>query len=224
VTGAVLLGLAALLALACAALAWTHPRRVLAATGADAAALGQALRRLPVADRLRGLLERTAPGSWEHELAADALAAPDGHARVLAANVALADMEHALRRSAGWPRAGLRIGLLGHALLALSVYLADPVQPRWAAAILAVGGATALACVEARRSGEREAVRQRRAIDALLGVALPDGPIAPELGAGAPSDGEQQARWWGGLVALPDEAPARPRRSERRARRRRGVS
>lgn len=223
-TGAALLGVSLLLAFACAALAWAHVRGVLRVTRADASALALTLKRVPQGERLQGLFKRTEPGTWEHELAREALAAPHEDARVRAANLALADLEHALLRAAGWPRAGLRIGLLGHAFLALAAYLADRAHPAQIAAILVVGALTALACVEARRSGDRAAVRQRRAVDALLGVVFSEGPASPSPGPGARSGGEQQARWLGGLVALPDEEPPRPRRGERRARRRRGIS
>jgi len=219
-----LLGAALLLAVACVALAWSHVRGVLAVTRADAAALAIALKRVSAGKRLAALLERTAPGSWEHDLAQDVLAAPDEDARVRAANVALADLDHDLLRAAGWPRAALRIGLLGHALLALAAYLADRTRAPQIAAILVVGALTALACVEARRSGERAAVRQRRAVDALLGAVFSEGSPGPRPAPGARVGGEQQGRWLGGLVALPDEAPPRPRRNERRARRRRGIS
>jgi hypothetical protein len=226
VIGAALLGASLLLAAACAALAWTHVRRVLGVIGADVGVLTIALKRTPAAERLSGMLARTAPGSWEHELAEGALAAPDEDARVRAANLALADLEHDLLRTAGWPRAGLRIGLLGHAFLALSAYLVDRTQPQRIAAILVVGALTALACVDARRRGDRAASQQRRAVDALLAVAFSQGlpPADPGVGAGARQAGEQQGRWLGGVLALPDEDLPRPRRSERRARRRRGIS
>ena len=129
-TGAVFLGISLLLALACSALAWSHVRRVLGATRGDLTSLSATLRRVPAADRVRRLLERTEPGSWEHELAAEALAAPDEDARVAAVNLALADVEHTFRRSVGWPPAALRIALLGAAFVAFCAYLGDQAHLR----------------------------------------------------------------------------------------------
>lgn len=181
-TGAVLLGVSLSLALGCAALAWSHVLRVLGATRGDLVTLAAALKRMPPADRARGLLDGTTPGSWEYELAAEVLAAPHDDARVAVVNLALSDVEHTLRRGAGWPPASLRLALTGAALLAVCAYVGDPAQPRWALAILGVGALAAVTCVEAGRAGERNVQRQRRAIDALVAVtmALAEGRTLPD--------------------------------------------
>jgi hypothetical protein len=168
----VLVGLSAM------GLAWGHVRRVTGATSADPASLAIALKRVPAADRLAELQRRAAPGSWEHGLATDALAAPVEEAKVAAVNLALSDVEHAMIRTARWPRTALRIALLGAGVLGFSAYIEDPDHLKWALATVAVGGAAAVGCVEARRSGERALDRQRRGVDALVAaaLALPDPP------------------------------------------------
>jgi hypothetical protein len=162
--------------------------------------LALALKRLPARERLEGLLHRAGPGSWEHELAAEALAAGTQDARVAVVNVALAEAEHSLTRGAEWPRAGIRIALLGNALLAFAAYLSSGSQIKWSLSIAALGAVAALTCVEAGRSARRNADRQRRAIDDLVTVVFGDaasGTEAPVM-AGRPLERRgRRSRGWG---------------------------
>jgi hypothetical protein len=164
--------LAVLVGVGAAWLAWTQARRAAAPTGSDPAALTLALKRLPAGERLAELRRRAAPGTWEHELAVEAIAATDEAARVGVVNLALAEAEHALTRGAGWPRAAVRIALLGAALLAFAAYIGGSGGVKAPLAILGIGGIAALTCVEARRSAQRNATRQRRAIDELVAATL----------------------------------------------------
>lgn len=179
--GAVLVGVALLLGIGATSLAWSQARRASAAIAEDHLALTLALKRLPLAERLGELARRAEPGSWEHQLAAEALAAPDEAARVAAVNLALADVEHALTEGAAWPRAGLRIALLGTGVLASVAFIAEREQIRWWLSILAIGGVAAFACWEAGRNSQRNAARRRRAVDELVAAAL--GEAAHEQGA-----------------------------------------
>jgi hypothetical protein len=188
-----------LLALGYGALAYGHVRAVCAVTHGDTPALAKALGRLPAQDRVPALLERTAPGSWEHALAAEVLAAPDADARVGAVNLALADAEHALGRTAQWPRAAWRLCAVTGLILAVPAYRADRADLRWPIAILVTGGVAMLGCAELGRSGARHAERQRRAIDALVAAAL---AIPEGRGASAAPGG-------------PGKAPATRRRRRR---------
>jgi hypothetical protein len=178
VGGGVFLGVAVGVGVGAAALSWAQARRAAAPTRGDPVALALALRRLPPSERLGELLRRARPGSWEHELAAEALSAPGEAARVSAMNLALAEVEHVLTRGAGWPGTGLRIALLGASLCAFAAYFAEGGRIQWSLSILGVGAVAALACVEAGRISARNAMRQRRAIDDLVAVAFGDAPSA----------------------------------------------
>jgi hypothetical protein len=172
--------LAVLLALGCGALAFGHVRAVLSVTRGDTEALTRRLMRVPAPERVQALLDGTEAGSWEHALAAEVLAAPNEGARVAAVNLALADAEHELERTARWPPTALRLAALGALLLGGAAYLADGDDLRWLLSILAAGGVAVLGCIEAGRSGDRHAARQRRAIDALVATALPLSEALPE--------------------------------------------
>jgi hypothetical protein len=191
VTGAVFFALAVIVGIGSAVLAWSQVRRAAAPTKGDPVALAVALQRLPAETRLRELQCRAESGSWEHHLAVEALDMPDESARVAVVNLALAEVEHELNEGAGWPRASFRIALLGAALLAFVARLADESQSRWSLAIGAVGGLAALFCMEARRSAERHAATQRRAIDDLVATTFGDGRRAMALGRAR----ERRARW-----------------------------
>jgi len=173
VFGAVLLAVAVLLALGATSLAWRQVRRASATIGGDQLRLG--LKRLPLVERLGELGRRAEPGSWEHQLAVEALAAPDQAAQVAIVNLALADAEHTLSEGAAWPSAGVRIALLGAGLLAAAAYITDADQVRWWLSILAVGCIAALACFEASRSARRHADQRRRGIDELVAITFGDG-------------------------------------------------
>lgn len=213
-TGAVFLALAVIVGAGCAALAWSQVRRAAAPTQGNPAALAAALRRLPAETRLRELSSRAERGSWEHQLAVEALDAPDGPARVGVVNLALAEVEHRLGEGAGWPRTGLRLALLAAALLAFIARLVDRDQTTWSLAIAAVGGLAALSCLEARRSAERHAAAQRRAVDDLVVAVFTDG-----LEAGAtPSRrgfGGRRRGFWGRARLRRVEPPSVDRRAAR---------
>jgi hypothetical protein len=174
VGGAFFVALAALVGTGAVALAWSQARRAAASTRGDPVALALALRRLPAGERLGELLRRTIPGSWEHDLAAEALAAPDDATRVAAMNLALADVEHALTEGGLWPRTGVRIALFGAALCAFAAYFADGGWTKRVLATLLIGAGAALACVEAGQRAARHATRQRRAIDDLIATVFGD--------------------------------------------------
>lgn len=176
----VFIALAALVGIGAAALAWTQARRAAAATGEDLAPLTLALKRVHVEERLGELLRRSTPGSWVHELATEALAAPNGSARVAVVNLAISDAEHALSRGAGWPGAALRIALLGAGLLTFAAYLYGDGELKAPLAVVGIGVVAAFTCVEAGRSARRNAERQRRAIDELVATAMGESPTPVE--------------------------------------------
>jgi hypothetical protein len=194
VTVAVFLALAVLVGAGSAALAWSQARRVAALSRGDPAALALALKRFPVEQRASELRNRAEPGSWEHELAAEVLAAPTDAAKVAAVNLALGEVEHALARGAGWPRASVRIALLGDVLLGAVAYLADATQVRSSFTMAGIGVVAALTCVEAARSAERNAAKRRRGIDELVAATFGDGLRAVETGPGRAGAGRRRRR------------------------------
>jgi hypothetical protein len=174
--------LAVVAGLGAAALAFRQARRAAAPTGNDTAALARALRRVPIGDRLAEVQRRAPAGTWEHELAAEVLAASGDDARVATVNLALAEIEHTLTEGAAWPRAGVRIALLAAGCLAFAAYISGEGALRGPLLVLAIGGVSALACFEAGRSAARSAARRREAVDALIaalfGAAPPAGDAA----------------------------------------------
>lgn len=186
-TIAILALLAAALDFFAVGIAWRHARRIARLTSGDTRALITTLKRVPEASRLDEVSRRAPPGSFEHDLATELLAARDDAARIAAVNDALLDAEHALRQGATWPRAGIRVALAGGLLLGLSAWLARG-DVRAAVILAAVGGAAALLCVEAGRTAERRAAAQRADIDALIGVLfghLADVGPSPEARRGS---------------------------------------
>lgn len=171
----------------CAALAWAHARAVAKVTSTDVGALVIALKRLPEAERLPALSRRARPGSFEHRVASEALSAPDDRARIAAVNDLLAEVENVLESGAAWPSAGIRIALFGAMLLGVIAYV-WAYEIRWALTIVGIGGAAALACVEANRAAKRGVASQRRAIDALVLAAVGN------LAEGAPDAPERRPR------------------------------
>lgn len=181
-----------ILGVGCAALAWSHARRIgQVASSTDVDALVIALKKLPEAERLPALCQKSRPGSFERRVASEALTAPSDRAKIAVVNDALADVEHSLRVGAGWPSAGIRIALFGAMLFGVVAYLTAR-EIRWALAIVGVGGVAALACVEAKRAAQRSAEAQRTAIDALVSVAL------GHLAEGAPDISRRRVRRRGG--------------------------
>ncbi len=194
-SGAVFLGLAVVVGVGSAALGWQQARRAAMAVRGDTVSLALALEKLPQSERLAELDRRSQPGTWEHELATEALAAPEPGAQVAAVNLVLAEVEHALTSGAGWPRAGVRIALLGAALLAFLSFLdGSPIQ--WSIGIIAVGATAALTCLEAGRSAARSATKQREAVDKLVAAVFGDSRRQPRGRAGE---------------AVPDRRPRRRR-------------
>lgn len=181
------MALAVVVGAGCAALGWAHARAVARVTSTDMGALVIALKRLPQDERLPALSRRAKPGSFEHRVASEALAETDDRAKIAAVNDLLAEVEHALEARAGWPSAGIRIALFSAMLLGVIAYVAVH-ELRWALTIVAIGGASALACVEANRAAQRGAASQRRAIDDLVLAAMGD------LGEAAPAAPERRSR------------------------------
>ena len=163
--------LAAALGLFAAGLAWSHARRVAGLTLPGTRGLTASLKRVPEEARPAELERRAPPGSWEHGVATELLHAPDDAAKIAAVNDALLEVEHALRQGATWPQAGIRIALAGGLMLGLSTWLATG-NLRAAVILVAVGGISALFCVEAGRSARRHAEAQRNDIDALITVVM----------------------------------------------------
>lgn len=185
-TGAIFLGVYAVAGVASGALAWSHVRRVSRAARGDLESLANGLKRVPAAERVAALRDRTTEGTFEHDLAVELLAAPSEDAKVAAVNLALADAEHALVETAAWPRTAIRIALLGAGICAFAAWVSDPDQARWALAVIGIGALAALSCAQAQKTGERLAERQRRAIDALVAAAL---ALPPEARVPAPAGG-----------------------------------
>lgn len=189
-TGSVYVALSALISGASSILAWAHVQRVTRVVRADLDSVAGSLKRLPPLERPQTLLDRSSPGSFEHELASCALAAPDDEARVAAINLSLSEVEHALGERARWPSAALRIALLGAGLCAFLAYVSDPGQVRSPLGALAVGALGALSSAQARRSATQQADHRRRAIDALVTAAFAL-PLEPR---GAPLSPLSRAR------------------------------
>lgn len=193
-TGAVFLGMAVAIGVASSALAWAHVRHVVAVLRVDANALAVSLKRTPSDERLRALLDRTDPGTFEHQLAAEALAAPHEDARVAAINDALSEIDHALASRSRWPSTALRIALFGAGLSTFLAYIAEPSVLRWPLSILVVGGVAALTCAQAGRTGERLVAGQRRAIDALVSAVFSLPPAAASRPDPAPDPARRKRR------------------------------
>ncbi len=188
--GALFLVIAALAGAAAVGLAWSQARRVRGATSGEATELERALRRVPAPERLATLLAKAKPGTWEHELAHDALEAESPEGRVAAVNGALGELEHTLSAGSEWPKAGIRIALLTAALLGAGAYLCERDQLRWSLSIVGIGAVAALASLEAGRKASRGAVAQREAVDRLVAVTLggpfegmPSRPSSSQKGA-----------------------------------------
>ncbi len=186
--GLVFLALALLVGVGSAALAWSQVRRTALVMKGDCAALARALRRVPPHERVEQMRCRTAPGTWEHDLAVELQSIPEAAGQVAAVNLALSELERALAEGADWPRSALRISLLGALLMAFAAFLADPSQLRWSLTIAATGGAAAVVCLEAARTAKRNETQQRRAVDEMISVAVGDRlPIAePRAARNAP--------------------------------------
>jgi hypothetical protein len=186
-TGAIFLGIYVAAGVASGALAWSHVRRVAGAARGDLESIALALKRVPAADRVAALRDRTEAGTFERELAVELLAATTEEAKVSAVNLALGDAEHALVETAAWPRTALRIAILGAGICAFLAWVSDPDQLRWPLAVIGAGAIAALTCAQAQKTGERHTERQRRAIDALVTavLALPPAERAPSPPGGA---------------------------------------
>jgi hypothetical protein len=167
---ALFVGLATVVGGGASALAWIQARRTASPDLEAVPALARALKLVPPHDRLLELRRRADPGSWEHELAGEALTVADG-ALIPTVNLALADLEHHLTARTSWPRAALRIALLGAALVACFAYL-DAGSVERSLGIVGVGAVAAILCHEAERTARRNAARQREAADALVATVF----------------------------------------------------
>lgn len=179
-TAAPFVGLAVALAAASALLAGAHLARV--RTEVDGAALAATLKRVPVEERAAEASRRAPAGSWERALAEDVAASPEGPGLIAAVNDALADLEHRLVATAGWPDAALRLSIFGALLIAVATFLAGHRE-----AILLVVGAGAVGAVasaELARRGRAVVARRKLAADALVAALVPGGagprePVRP---------------------------------------------
>lgn len=130
---------------------------------------------MPAEERLPALARRAPPGSWEHRFARAVMEAEGEAAKIAAANELLGEAAYQLDVGAGWPAAATRIGVLGAMLLGAAALLAGAGVAVGAGA-LALGVAGAMVAAGAGRASRAEAAQQRRALDALVAVAL--GPLA----------------------------------------------
>jgi hypothetical protein len=172
ITGALLVAVAVLVAVAAAGLARAQLRRVRAAIDDDARLERAALLRVPAEARLSAVAERARAGSWVCELVDALRGARDDDERVAAANEALGDLARALEAGAGWPGAALRVCVSATLLLAVAAFLFG--VPLAALPVCGVGGAGALASAELGRRARRVAERQRGRADDLVAVLLPE--------------------------------------------------
>ena len=164
------LGLVTVVCGGASALAWIQARRTASPDLGKVLALARALKQVLPQDRLLELQRRADPGSWEHELAADALAVVPG-SLIATVNLALADLEHYLTGRTTWPHAAIRIALLGAALVACFAYL-DGGSLERSLGIIGIGAVAAMTCYEAERAARRNAARQREAADALVATVF----------------------------------------------------
>ena len=191
-SGNVLSVVAALVGAGSAALAWAQARRAAKPPASDRVKLANRIKALPREQRLQALAAESAPGTWEHELAREVLAAP-GPRQPAAVNLALSEIDHVLTEGDGWPGAGVRIALLSGALLGFVAYLAGaPVGS--AVGDLAIGGVSALLCFEAGRTAKRSVQGQRAAVDRLVNAVFGDLPASAAREARGSSERARPAR------------------------------
>ena len=152
---------AAIIGLACAALAWAHPRRTSSLCSVD-----------PPSPRIRGAAARanireTAPeGCWELALIHELDAAPSDAAKVAAINEQLGDLDHQLKSRTEWPRTAIRIVLLGSCAVSVVGFA---LGARLELGVVAtIGLLSAGVCGLASMRGESAATRQRDKIDKLI--------------------------------------------------------
>ena len=153
--------------------------RVRSAVSSDAESGARRLARLPDADRPAALERAAQPGTWEADLARALANATDEAPRIAAVNEAVAELGLRLDERAGWPSAAVRLSAFGTMLLAVVAVIAqrvDLVLP-----LVGIGGAGVLVCAELARRSRAEAVRRKKAVDALVGAVL---PLSPSPGPG----------------------------------------
>jgi hypothetical protein len=172
-----LLGLAVLVQGGALALAWSHARRVASLDARRIGGVVRTLKKVPSPERLAELGKFAAPGTFERALVDGAQGAPDGAGQVAALNLVLSELEHELTRGSSWPKAALRLALLGAGLVALVSYLVTGVL-QWSLTAVAIGGVGAIGCAQAGRVAGREVLAQRAAADEL--VAMLFGRLPPQ--------------------------------------------
>jgi hypothetical protein len=177
VVGPYLVGASVVVALGASVLAWSHAIAVTRAAGGKLATIAAGLKRVPLEARPAALLERTEPGSWEHDLARELVEAPDVAWRVAAANDAVSDLAHALELRAGWPRSAARLAGAASFLLAVVAYIVDQGLDH-TLGIIVPGAVAIAACVEAGRRATQATRASRKDVDALIEVVM--GPVARE--------------------------------------------
>ncbi len=172
-----------------ALLARSHARRVARSLSPEIAGTVEALRGVPLEDRVAKLASLAPPSSWEGELASELARAGHGAARAAALDDALADLEGELQSVRGWSETALRLAVLGGLLGASAGAIAAGLVEALAALALGVVGA-GLAAAFGRRARALEAGHRRRADDLVT------------LLAGGRAGGERRAK----------RAPGPPRR------------
>lgn len=166
-----------------ALLAFAQVRRVERAVAPDVGAIAMGLLRMPIRERPAELLKRTAPGSFAHTLAIEIVGSAGEAGIVTAVNEALDTLEWELTEWKKWPAAAARIVAWATVLDASVAFIEHPRADVALVAILAIGGASTVACISAMRRAEASAAERRKAADRLVTALL--GRPAPENAAAA---------------------------------------
>jgi hypothetical protein len=173
VIGPYLVAVSATVSAAASAFAWRHALAGGKARGGNVAAMTAQLKRVPLAERPKALLERAPEGSWQKTFASEIVEAPTEAWKVAAANDAISDLAHALDLRAGWPRAAARVAAAAAFLGAIVAYIVDR-ELDHTLAICVPGAIAIVLCVEAGRRAKDAAKACRKDMDALVEVVMGD--------------------------------------------------
>lgn len=164
---------AALLAVGCFLLAQRRARQIDAMSVPSLRDLVRELRKMPIEQRAAELLGRADGGTWEQRLAREISDAPEGAARLAAANDVLFDLDHEIDVGKNWAAAAVRIAVAGTGLLGLAAYLTGG-GPIALAGTLLIGFVGAVASFSSGERGKERAASRREAFDALVSALLPE--------------------------------------------------
>lgn len=161
-----LLSLGLVVSLATFFLARVQLIQVKALSIGQTAAFNRALARLPVADRLLELKNRSSSQTIARRIADEALLV-DEPLRAAAIDEVLGDLALSLEARASWPRAAVRIaGASGVLLMAVSISLHAEV---FVSVVLLLSGiGSAIVCMMIQQRAEAVATQIRREVDALI--------------------------------------------------------